>query len=39
MKPIAAAKYRASGKRLTLLGINFSSKTREIDDWLVDEAK
>ena len=33
-----AAKYRASGKRLTLLGINFSSKTREIDDWLVEEA-
>ncbi len=32
-----AAKYRASGKRLTLLGINFSSKSREIDDWLVAE--
>ena len=26
-------KYLASGKRITLVGMNFSSKKRAIDDW------
>ena len=26
-------KYLASGKRITLVGINFSSESRTIDDW------
>ena len=33
-----AEKYRASGKRITLLGLNFSSKKREIDGFLAEEA-
>ena len=33
-----AAKYRASNRRITLIGINFSSKARQIDDWAVEEA-
>lgn len=32
-----AEKYRASGRRITLLGLNFSSKAREIDGVLVEE--
>ena len=31
-----AEKYRASGKRITLLGLNFSSKKREVDDFLAE---
>ena len=34
-----AAKYRASGRRITLIGINFSSRARQIDDWIVAEDK
>ena len=33
-----AERYRASGKRITLLGLNFSSKRREIDGFLAEEA-
>ena len=33
-----AEKYRASGKRVTLLGLNFSSEKREIDGFLSEEA-
>ena len=33
-----AEKYRASGARVTLLGINFSSKVRQIDDVRVEAA-
>ena len=33
-----AEKYRASGKRITLIGMNFSSETRQIDDFLIKEA-
>ena len=34
-----AEKYRASGKRITLLGLNFSSERREIDGFLAEEAR
>ena len=34
-----AEKYRASGKRITLLGLNFSSEKREIDGFLAEEAR
>ena len=34
-----AEKYRASGKRITLLGLNFSSEKREIDGFLSEEAR
>ena len=33
-----AEKYRASGKRITLIGMNFSSEKRQIGDVLVEEA-
>ena len=33
-----AEKYRASGRRVTLIGINFSSKRRQIGGILVEEA-
>ena len=33
-----AEKYRASGRRITLIGMNFSSEKRQIGDVLVEEA-
>ena len=32
-----AERYRATGRRVTLVGINFSSRARQIDGWTVEE--
>ena len=29
-----ATKYRASGKTITAIGVNFNSTAKEIDDWI-----
>lgn len=34
-----AEKYRESGKRLMLVGVNFSSKTGKIEDYVYEELK
>ncbi len=32
-----AVKYRASGKKITAIGVNFSSAGKEIDDWIEED--
>ncbi len=33
-----ATRFSGSGKKLVLIGLNFSSSTRTLDDWLIDDS-
>ena len=34
-----AGPYALDGRKITLIGVNFSKQKRTIDDWLIEEAK